>query len=76
VAIEVLSPDDRAPDVQEKVDEYLRRGTSLVVVIDPESRSATTYRSAHPPLTQHDDGELDLSEVVEGFRCRVREIFD
>jgi Uma2 family endonuclease len=76
LAIEVLSPDDRAPEVQEKVDEYLRRGTSLVVVIDPESQSATTYGTARPPLTQRNDDELDLGEVVEGFRCRVREIFD
>jgi Uma2 family endonuclease len=36
VAVEVLSPDDRAADVRDKIATYLAAGTSLVLVVDPE----------------------------------------
>src|SRR2546428_842720 len=39
LAVEVLSPDDRPSEVQNKVEEYLRRGVPLVVVIDPEDKT-------------------------------------
>jgi Uma2 family endonuclease len=38
LVIEVLSPDDRAGDVQEKIDDYLAFGVPCVWVIDPRTR--------------------------------------
>ena len=38
VAIEVLSPDDRAGDVQEKIDDYLAFGIPYVWVVNPRTR--------------------------------------
>ncbi len=77
VAIEVLSPDDRPPEVRAKVDQYLARGVALVVVIDPDEKTVTTCRSAALPVTlRADEDLLDLSEVIAGFRCRLREIFE
>ncbi len=38
VAVEVLSPDDRANEVQEKIDDYLSFGIPCVWVIDPETQ--------------------------------------
>ena len=40
VAVEVLSPDDRAANIQEKIDDYLAFGVSCVWVINPETRRA------------------------------------
>jgi Uma2 family endonuclease len=76
LAVEVLSPDDRPGDVQEKVAEYLTRGVPLVVVIDPECVTASVSRPSSAPVLLRDDDVLDLDEVVPGFRCRVREIFE
>lgn len=45
VAVEVLSPDDRAADLQEKIDDYLAFGIPCVWVIDPESRRASIHTS-------------------------------
>src|SRR4029077_17708918 len=49
LAVEVLSPGDRAGEVLAKVADWLSAGTRLVWVIDPERRLAPGYR--------HDRGE-------------------
>ena len=56
VAVEVLSPEDRAADIQEKIDEYLRFGVSAVWIIDPERQRAWI----HTPEGAHEvmDGVL------------------
>jgi Uma2 family endonuclease len=46
LAIEVLSPDDRALDVQEKIDDYLAFGIPSVWLIDPERQRAWIHTSA------------------------------
>jgi Uma2 family endonuclease len=76
LAVEVLSPDDRPPDIRTKVDEYLRYGVRLVVVVDPRLKTVTLFGHGASPVSLRTDDELDLGEVVEGFRCPVREIFD
>jgi Uma2 family endonuclease len=40
VAVEVLSPEDRAADVQDKIDDYLQFGVPCVWLIDPERQRA------------------------------------
>jgi Uma2 family endonuclease len=76
LAIEVLSPDDRPGEIRAKVDEYLSHGVALVVVLDPDETTATLFRPSTPPLALGADEMLDLSDVVAGFRCTVREIFE
>ena len=76
LAVEVLSPDDRPSDVRTKVAEYLAHGVPLVVVIDPDARTVTTHRRSVPPLTLGTADLLDLDDVVPGFGCRIREIFE
>ena len=46
VAVEVLSPEDRAGATKSKVAEYLEFGTSCVWVIDPEARRAFIHTAA------------------------------
>ncbi len=38
IAVEIASPDDRRPVLDEKVDLYLRGGAQLVIVVDTEQR--------------------------------------
>jgi Uma2 family endonuclease len=76
LAIEVLSPDDRKPDVQGKVDEYLSAGATLVVVIDPELLSATSSRHGQAPVVVGSHDELDLSDVVDGLRIPTSGLFE
>ena len=71
LAIEVLSPGDRAGEMLAKVADWLSAGTRLVWVIDPERRLARIYRQdgSESILGEHD--AVDGEDVVPGFSCNV-----
>lgn len=76
LAVEVLSPDDRPGGIRGKAAEYLRRGTPLVLIVDPEKRIVSKWVQSSAPVTLTDADTLDLREIIDGFSCNVREIFD
>jgi Uma2 family endonuclease len=70
LVVEVLSPDDRAEYMQEKIDEYLSFGIPYVWVVDPRTRRAYVYttngmQEAKDGILRTSDPEiaLPLSEV-------------
>src|SRR5262245_25901690 len=75
LAVEVLSPDDVYTDTRRKIDEYLRTGCLAVVVLDPDDQTVTIHRRLSVPAILTIDDTLDLDDVVPGFSCPVREIF-
>ena len=76
LAVEVVSPSDREGEVLDKVEEWLRAGTKLVWVIYPATRSAAVHQSLgeHYDLTEADT--LDGGQVVPGFTCNIKELWD
>ncbi len=70
-----MSPTDTAKDLREKVELYLRYGTSLVWVVYPDSRLVDVHRSGHPAVSFDIDGELDGGDVLPGFKLPVKDIF-
>ncbi len=74
--IEVLSPDDRPSEMRRKIEQYLAKGVAVVSVVDPLKETVTSYRPAGSPVTLRDENDLlDLGDVISGFRCSLREIF-
>lgn len=61
--------------MDEKVKARLDGGTSMVWVVNPASQTVTVYRSATQITTLTENDELTGGEVVEGFCCRVGDIF-
>jgi len=61
IAIEVLSPDDRAGDLEDKIADYLAFGIPYVWVINPESHRA----HVHTPQGSHEvkDGLLRAESI-------------
>lgn len=76
LAVEIVSPSDRAEDVYGKVREYLDAGTCLVWVVWPRYRTVTVYASMGGVYELGPDDELDGGEVLPGFRARVSELFE
>jgi Uma2 family endonuclease len=68
LAVEVLSPDDRVTDLQDKIDDYLRFGVSCVWVIDPRMLRGTVYTAGS--ISEARDGVLVVpgTEIV----CRLQ----
>ena len=75
LAIEVLSPEDTASEVQKKVEEYLAGGVRLIWVVEPATKTVTAYRSHQDVKVFTEDQELEGGDVIPGFRIRVVEIF-
>lgn len=75
LAVEVVSPNDLAYEVESKVLEYLGAGVKLVWVIDPEARTVHIYRGDGSTVWLREDGELSGEDVVPGFQCRLSAIF-
>ncbi|HEV3048217.1 MAG TPA: Uma2 family endonuclease [Solirubrobacteraceae bacterium] len=74
LAIEVVSPDDSQRYVREKALNWLDAGAAAVLVLDPRTRSATVYRPGGA-VTAHEDGTLDLSDAVPGWRVALADFF-
>jgi Uma2 family endonuclease len=75
LAVEVLSPNDRDDEVEEKVRIWLAAGSLLVWIVDPESRTVVVHRPGAEPQTLQEDQEIDAGAVIPGFRCRVADFF-
>jgi Uma2 family endonuclease len=76
LVVETLSPSDTATEAEEKIASWLKAGVGLALIVNPELRSITVYRSPSGITRLTDKDELDLSAAVAGFRCRVSEVFD
>jgi Uma2 family endonuclease len=77
LVVEVRSPSDRWPDTIIKVGEYLNMGVKLIVVLDMPTASASLFRDQDHWCQHLDNGdEMDLSEVLPGFRVPVRRLFE
>lgn len=76
LAVEILSSGDRPGEVLEKVAEWLRAGTRLVWVIDPDRRVARVHRADGTIAIVHQDSALDGEDVLPGFSCPIREILE
>ncbi|MGI8927057.1 MAG: Uma2 family endonuclease [Tepidiformaceae bacterium] len=74
-AIEVLSPDDPPLRVLQRVDFYLRSGTRLLWMVDPESQSVAVYRPGEPLEVHGPPGQLDAQPVLASFTLDLAALF-
>lgn len=75
LAVEVLSPDETAAEVLEKVADWLRAGVRLVWVVDPRRRNARVYRADGSESVMAEDGTLDGEDVLPGFSGSLSRVF-
>jgi Uma2 family endonuclease len=75
LAVEVLSPSERARAIHAKVADYLAAGGRAVWLVDPERRQVTVFRSPLTPKILGEADRLDGEDVVPGFSVSVAEFF-
>jgi Uma2 family endonuclease len=71
LAVEVISINDVAGEIEAKVEEYLDAGVRLIWVIYPETRTAMVYRADGSTERLHADQELVGEDVLPGFQVRL-----
>jgi Uma2 family endonuclease len=76
LAVEVVSPNDLASEIYEKVKDYLAAKVSLLWVVDPGPRTVMVYFPDGNARLLTEDHELTGGEVIPGFICNVKELFE
>jgi Uma2 family endonuclease len=74
LAVEVVSPNDSADEIQQKVNEYLQYGAKAVWVFYPKSKTI----AAHTPKgtqTLRPGDSLEGGDVLPGFKLAVSDLF-
>lgn len=74
LVVEVLSPNDRASEVQRKVQEYHTAGVLVVLLVDPQNLCATVARPDSLLLLKQAD-LLELPDLLPGWSVPVSEFF-
>ena len=74
--VELLSPSDRLPTAQQKLEEYLANGAELGWLIDPKHRQVYVYRPNQDVERLDSPETLSGEPVLPGFVLDLREIWD
>jgi Uma2 family endonuclease len=77
LVVEVISPDDRAGGVNQKVQEWLEAGVRLVWLIDPEARTVFAYHRDRPATADivREADTLTGDPVLPGFAVPAADLF-
>lgn len=75
LVVEVVSPNDSAADVQDKIEEWLNAGVRRVWVVYPDTQTIHVYRSLKEVNVLKSGDRLDGEDLLPGFSCAVEEIF-
>jgi len=75
LAVEVVSPTDRAGEVLAKVQDWLAAGCRTVWVVDPTSQTVSVYRGSHEASLLTVADELTDDDILPGFCLPVAEMF-
>ena len=75
LAAEVVSPNDSFASVETKAFTWLDAGTQLVLILEPESKTAHLYRSRTEIAIYQVGEEINAADVVAGWHVAVSEIF-
>jgi len=73
MAIEILSPDDRASRIARKIEYYLSHGVRMVWLLDPEIRRVWVHKPGQHAVGP--DGTLSGEDVLPGLEIPVARLF-
>jgi Uma2 family endonuclease len=75
LVVEVVSPNDSAYALEDKLEDYEKVRVPLVWVIYPNSRTVWVRRGDGSIGRLHESDDLSGEDIVPGFRCLVQELF-
>jgi Uma2 family endonuclease len=73
VAVEILSPGDRARNLEHKIAVYLATGSSLVIVVDPRDRSVRLHDARGVRVLR--DADVIEHGAIPGFSLALPSLF-
>jgi Uma2 family endonuclease len=76
IAVEVVSPNDLAREIDRKVQHYLRAGTRIVWVVWTDELAVTVHTPDRIARRLESGESLDGGDVLPGFSVPVAELFN
>lgn len=76
LVVEVRSPSDSIPDMTSKANEYLNAGVQVVLVLDPQTDTATVHRLNELPQRFSNGDVVTLPEVSPTFAVPASKFFE
>ncbi len=75
LAVEIVSPSDSAGELEMKVSDYLRNGSSSVWVVYPDSKRVQVFRPDGSGRWYSEDSAIEEPQLLPGFSLLLHEIF-
>jgi Uma2 family endonuclease len=75
LTVEVKSKTDRIKPLVEKIELFLKLGTQVGILIDPDQFTLTVYRLNHPAVVLKDGDTLTIPELLPGWELAVSELW-
>jgi Uma2 family endonuclease len=75
IATEIVSPSNRPGEIAQKLAEYLAKGTRLVWVVDPKTRTVVVHAPEAITYVVRSGEFLDAGDVLPEFRVEVKKLF-
>lgn len=74
LVVDVLSPEDRPREIQQRAGQWLAAGTQVVWVVDPRRQTTHIYRSDGTEEFVGTEGSLLGEDILPGFTCPLEAI--
>jgi len=77
LAVEVVSPTEKAEETMEKINDYLRYGSEQAWVVYPSSQEVHVFRRDDPKTVHicHSEDTIDTSALFPGLELKVQSLF-
>jgi Uma2 family endonuclease len=75
LVVEVISANDLAVELAEKVRDFLDAGVSVIWVANPDTNDVLVYRSDGTVALLRSGDVLDGGDILPGFQCPISELF-
>lgn len=75
LAVEIVSPNDKVVDLDEKIAEYFAAGARAVWVVNPTTERVVAHTSAKLARIYTAEDTLDGGEILPGFELPLAQLF-
>ncbi|MDA0808736.1 MAG: Uma2 family endonuclease [Planctomycetota bacterium] len=75
IIAEVVSPNDRFSDTEQKALSWLKAGSKIVWVVDPAQAHVTEYRGVSEIRVLSSEENLTASQLLPGWEVKIAELF-
>ncbi len=75
LVVEVVSPNDKAENVEQRLTDFLRAGVPLAWMIYPSTKQVYVFHQGPSSLRLGEGDSLDGEDVLPGFSCALIDLF-